>query len=178
MTEFTVNHVDKEGVQIAHWYLVHTKPQQEPRALQNLERQGYVCFYPKLITEKIKRGSLGLAEAPLFPRYLFVQSDPHQSMAPIYSTQGVSRLVRFGLDPAHVSHSLISLLQHGQNALEASPQRLFLAGEHLLLTQGPFAGFSAIYQMKDSDQRVIVLIEMLGRISPLKVAPHILRKVA
>ena len=164
--------------QALHWYLVHTKPQQELRALQHLERQGYICFYPKLITEKLKRGALALVDAPLFPRYLFVQSDPKQSMAPICSTQGVSRLVRFGLDVAHVSHSLIALLKNGQNSLEASPQSLFSVGEHLLLTEGPFAGFSAIYQIKDSDQRVIVLIEMLGRMSMLKVAPHMLQKIA
>ena len=180
MTELTVNNADedKDGVQTSHWYLIHTKPQQELRALQNLERQGYVCFYPKLTTEKLKRGALALVEAPLFPRYLFLQSDPRQSMAPIYSTQGVSRLVRFGVEAARVDPTLIKLLKNGQTSLEESPKRLFAAGDNLLLTEGPFAGFSAIYQMKDSDQRVIVLIEMLGRVSRLKVAPHILRKAA
>ena len=60
MTELTVNNADEDkyGVQTSHWYLIHTKPQQELRALQNLERQGYVCFYPKLTTEKLKRGAL------------------------------------------------------------------------------------------------------------------------
>ncbi len=184
MTELAVNNADEDKdevqdkAQTAHWYLIHTKPQQELRALQNLERQGYVCFYPKLTTEKLKREVLALVQAPLFPRYLFVQSNPNQSMSPIYSTQGVSRLVRFGVEAARVAHTLIEILQNGQTSLEESPQRLFTVGEQLLLTEGPFAGFSAIYQMQDSDQRVIVLIEMLGRMSKLKVAPHMLRKLA
>ena len=37
-----------------HWYLIHTKPRQELRALENLERQGYECYLPLLPTEKIQ----------------------------------------------------------------------------------------------------------------------------
>ena len=38
------------------WYVVHTKPRQEDKALLNLERQGYRCYLPRLTVEKIRRG--------------------------------------------------------------------------------------------------------------------------
>ncbi len=78
-----------------HWYLVHTKPRQEKCALQNLEQQGYQCYLPTLLSERLRLGSLTVRDEPLFPRYLFIrlgQGPATQSWAPIRSTKGVSRL--------------------------------------------------------------------------------------
>ena len=37
-----------EGNPLMHWYVIHTKSQQEQRALLNLEQQGYECYLPLL----------------------------------------------------------------------------------------------------------------------------------
>jgi transcriptional antiterminator RfaH len=82
-----------------HWYLVHSKPRQERLALENLERQGYQCYLPVLPTEKMRRGSLTIADEALFPRYLFIRLGNDLSdkgWGPIRYTTGVSRLVSFG----------------------------------------------------------------------------------
>jgi len=74
-----------------NWYLIHTKPRQENAALLNLEQQGYECYLPILLAEKLRQGSLSVIEEPLFPRYLFIRLDPSggsQSWAPIRSTRG------------------------------------------------------------------------------------------
>ncbi len=85
-----------------HWYLVHTKPRLEKCALDNLDRQGYQCYFPTIPFEKLRQGLLTVADEPLFPRYLFIrlgQGDSAKSWAPIRSTKGVSRLVSFGIEP-------------------------------------------------------------------------------
>ena len=35
------------------WYVIHAKPRQEARALENLERQGYEAWLPMLTVQKI-----------------------------------------------------------------------------------------------------------------------------
>lgn len=162
-----------------HWYLVHTKPRQEKCALQNLGQQGYVCYLPTLPTEKLRQGVLTIADEPLFPRYLFIQlgwGKSAKSWNPIRSTKGVSRLVSFGVEPAKVDDQLIDLLKSRQEELQAEPERLFTSGERVRLTDGPFAGIEGIYQMADGERRAMVLIELLGKLVPLRVSPANLHK--
>jgi len=162
-----------------HWYLVHTKPRQEKCALENLQRQGYPCYLPTLPSEKLRQGNLTLADEPLFPRYLFIrlgQDDTAQSWMPIRSTKGVSRLVRFGVEPAKVADGLIELLRAQEAAAQGEPVRLFKPGQWVRLGEAPFAGLEGIYQMAEGERRVMVLIEILGKQVRVPVAPCSLRK--
>ena len=163
-----------------HWYVVHTKPRQEQRALLNLEQQGYSCYLPTLAVEKIRQDALAVEDEPLFPRYLFIQLDATQSgksWSPIRSTKGVSRLVTFGAEPAKVDPQLIDTLRQRPADLSAEPQRLFNAGERVIITEGPFAGLEAVYQMTDGERRAMVLIELLSKPTRLTVLPAKLRRV-
>jgi len=164
-----------------HWYLVHTKPRQETCALENLRRQGYECYLPTVPSERLCQGLLTVADAPLFPRYLFIrlgQGDSAKSWAPIRSTKGVSRLVSFGIEPARVDDGLIELLRTREASVRTEPKRLFELGERVRLTEVPFAGIEGIYQMTDGERRVMVLIEILSKPVAVRVAPASLRKVS
>ena len=149
-----------------HWYLVHTKPKQEKRALDNLNQQGYQCFLPTIPSEKIYRGLITFVDEPLFPRYLFIRlgrGDSAKSWAPIRSTKGVSRLVSFGIEPALVDDGLVELLRTQEASVQTEPKRLFKPGERVRLTESPFAGIEGIYQMADGERRAMVLIEILSK---------------
>ncbi|WP_254873170.1 MULTISPECIES: transcription/translation regulatory transformer protein RfaH [Oxalobacteraceae] len=162
------------------WYLIHTKPRQENRALQNLEQQGYECYLPTLRAERLRQGMLEVADEALFPRYLFIrlgQGDSAKSWAPIRSTVGVSRLVSFGKEPAKVAESLINLLQAQENSVRIEPKRLYKAGERVRLTEGAFAGLEGVYQMADGEHRAMVLIELLSKSVTLRATTNSLRKV-
>ena len=162
------------------WYVIHTKPRQEQRALTNLLQQGYQCYLPMITLEKLSRGRLNLVQEPLFPRYLFICLDNSrhgQNWAPIRSTIGVSGLVTFGSTPAKIDAGLIELLYNQQAVLTAAPERLFHEGELLLVADGPFAGLEAIYQMQSGDNRAMVLIELMGKSAQMQIAPASLRKV-
>lgn len=164
-----------------HWYLVHTKPRQEKCALENLERQGFQCYMPTFSAEKLRSGSVVLAEEPLFPRYLFIRlglGQSAKSWAPIRSTKGVSRLVSFGVEPAKVTDSLVEALRGRELSVQAEPERLFKPGERVRLMEAPFAGIEGIYQMADGEFRVMVLIELLAKQVRVQVAPTNLCKVA
>lgn len=162
------------------WYVVHTKPRQEQRALVNLEQQGYGCYLPLLATERLRQGGLKVVQEPLFSRYLFISLDSGltgQSWAPIRSTLGVSRLVSFGAEPAKVDCTLIDALRSQDRAFSERPQRLFDHGEQVQIKDGPFAGLDAIYQMSDGESRAMVLIDILSKPVKLTLSPASLRKL-
>lgn len=162
------------------WYLIHTKPRQEKLALQNLEQQGYCCYLPLLIVEKLQQGRLVAVDEPLFPRYLFIQLDTHvgaKSWGPLRSTRGVSRLVTFGTDPAKIDAGLVAQLQAREIDLQAHPQKRFSQGDRVHLTTGAFAGLEAIYQMDDGECRAMVLIELLSQPVRVRVPVISLRAV-
>lgn len=164
-----------------HWYLIYTKPRQEKCALQNLEQQGYQCYLPLLPKEKLRQGALALSEEPLFPRYLFIklaQDFMAKSWSPIRSTKGVSRLVRFGAEPAKIDDALVDLLRAHEASVLGEPERLFRPGERVQLTKGPFAGIEGVYQMADGDRRVMVLIELMSKRVVVPVEIGVLRKLA
>jgi transcriptional antiterminator RfaH len=164
---------------MSDWYLIHTKIRQERVALENLERQGFACFLPLIRAEKLRRGTLQVVQEPLFPRYLFIRLGTgleSQSWAPIRSTVGVSRLVTFGQTPAKIEDELIAQLQIKTDSTEVQ-LRHFEPGEQVVVTDGPFVGVEAIYQMADAEGRVMVLLNILSKQVKMSLPPASIRKV-
>lgn len=164
---------------MSNWYLIHTKIRQERVALENLERQGFECFLPLIRAEKLRRGKLQILQEALFPRYLFIRLSTElesQSWAPIRSTLGVSRLVTFGQTPARIDEDLLTAIRF-QNEESEVVIRHFEPGEQVIVTDGPFVGVEAIYQIADGEGRVILLLNILSKQVKMKVAPTSVRKI-
>jgi len=144
-----------------HWYAIHSKPRQEERALENLQRQGFEAWLPMLTVEKVLRSKLVQVIEPMFSRYLFIRLDTEQTnWSPIRSTLGVSKLVSFGNRPAVVADELIEALQQ---LPEQAPQRLIQPGQQVKIVSGPLRGLEGIYQQADGELRAMVLIELLNK---------------
>ena len=162
------------------WYVVQTKSRQEHRALLNLENQGYPCYLPLKTRKKLHQNVSRVEQEPLFKNYLFISLDKSssgKSWAPIRSTYGVSRIVSFGPEPLKVQPDLIEIIKTFEKKLTATePEPLFCAGQRVLLTQGPFQGIEAVYELEDGDARSFVLIEILGKQTRLRVETGILNK--
>ena len=143
------------------WFVVHTKPRQEQRALENLQRQGFEAWLPMLTVEKLRRGRIEKVVEPMFSRYLFIRLDPELSnWSPIRSTLGVSKLVSFGNRPAVISDALIEMLR-GMPAQQ--PQRLLQPGQPVKFIDGPLRGLEGIYQQPDGEVRALVLVDLLSK---------------
>lgn len=163
-----------------HWYVIHTKPRQEKRALLNLETQGYRCFLPLMHRETIRLGVLDIHEEPLFARYLFIFLDStHEgkSWSPIRSTLGVSKLLTFGVDPARVDSQLIEILRARTQDIEHSPIKLHQSGDRVVITEGPFAGIEGVFEMTDGESRAMVLVELLSKVTRLKLPLNNISKI-
>jgi transcriptional antiterminator RfaH len=157
----------------AAWYVVHTKPRQEPRALENLQNQGYECFLPMMQVEKLRNRRLQVLSEPMFSRYLFIcLDDTTQNWSPIRSTLGVSNLVCFGHQPAKVPLEFIQFLKETPAKAVA---RIFSPGDAIKIVDGPLSGLEGIYQAHDSQARAFVLVDMLGKPQRLQILVEGLR---
>ncbi len=148
------------------WYAVLCKPRKEIVAEENLERQGFRIYLPRIQVPKRRRGQWQDVVEPLFPRYLFVNVDADQiSVAPIRSTLGVTGLVRFADRPARVPCEVIQALMNAADldtGLHKFGRPLFQPGDRVRFMEGPFAGLEGIFSLEKGEERAIVLLELLG----------------
>lgn len=148
------------------WYLVYCKPRQERVAVENLERQGYETYLPRVRETRRRAGQRVKVIAPLFPRYLFIHLDEEfDNWGPIRSTLGVVSLVRFGQLPARVPDELLDLLRRREDAegLQAIDPQPLKAGMRVRVASGSLAGYEGIFLAKTGRERVIVLLDILGK---------------
>ena len=148
------------------WYALYTKPHQETLVCRQLEDRGLEVFFPYV---EYDRGyGRGTRVEPFFPHYLFVHVD---LMAPEASTLqwliGVRGLVRIGEQPATLPDQVITRLRERlapyQEKILAKSEWLFKSGEQVEITEGPFAGFEAVFQHGLSGgHRVQILLNMMG----------------
>jgi transcriptional antiterminator RfaH len=153
---------------VMHWLLAYTKPRQERVAEEHLRRQGYDVLCPQLRVQKLRRRRWTLLEEPLFPRYLFVGATDEQSWAPVRSTAGVASLVRFGGQVAEVPLELIKGLRNAAEEPQAV-RPLFKQGQKVRIVTGDFATLEGVFDMAGGDERATVLLDLLGRQSPVRV---------
>lgn len=163
-----------EPAGIERWYAVCCKPRQEAVAEENLLRQGFHVYLPRIRMRQRRRGQWLDAVEVLFPRYIFIRIDPlRRSTATIRSTRGAVGLVRFGGQPAVVPDAVMDALKQREDAasgLHEDQRPLFSAGEAIKLVDGPLAGMEGIFTQKDGDKRVIVLLELLGKANKVTVS--------
>ena len=146
------------------WYLIKTKPRQEIKAKKNLENQGYRAFCPMV---KINNQLV-----VLFPGYLFVQlNEKTQNWLPINSTKGVSHFVKFGLNFAKVPNRVIEFIKTNQHITAGKLNNLnkFKPGDKVQISDGAFNNYMAIFKCYKSDERVILLMNLLGREQSLSI---------
>jgi transcriptional antiterminator RfaH len=154
------------------WYLVHSKPRQEVTAKENLERQGYHIYLPLLRTPRRRMGRRVIRIEPMFPRYFFIHlNTATDNWAPIRSTIGVSTLVRFGTTPTPVPDDLVETLRERDDAsgVQDIPLHEFQPGQKVRIEEGPFMGYEGIFLAKTSQERVMVLLDIVGRTARARV---------
>jgi transcriptional antiterminator RfaH len=148
------------------WYVIYTKAKSESIASENLQRQNYYTYLPKVEIVKRRQGRLSPLISPFFPRYLFIQMDiKTDNWAPIRSTRGVCGVVKFEGIPKEVPTRLIQALKNNENSeqLQNITQSSWKEGDVVAIEQGPFSGYSCIFQGHRSSDRIAVLLDIIGK---------------
>ena len=116
---------------------------------------------------------------PLFPGYMFVALDPESGpWKQINSTVGVSKLISFGDQPSPIPPDLISGLMLRCDAdSKLLPPKQLSKGDAVQIFTGPFANYIAKVEMIDAEQRVWVLMELMGQVTRISMDPDQLQTV-
>lgn len=151
------------------WYAVRCKPLQDARAEDHLRNQSYEVFRPRVRLRRRYGGRIRQAVESMFPGYLFIRLDrEREDWAPIRSTRGVTGLVRLGGHTPAVPEPVIDELRRRADeenciVLEAD----YRPNERVRITEGPLAGYEALFASRSGEERVIVLLEIMQRIQRL-----------
>jgi transcriptional antiterminator RfaH len=125
---------------------------------------------------KRRRGRWQDVVEPLFPGYLFVELDLGlDDPAPIRSTRGVSGLVRFGGHPRAMPSGVVeALIAAAGRADDGAVRRewLFAAGDPVEVIDGPLAGLHGVFLAPSGNDRVRLLLELLGREHNVVLSRH------
>ena len=146
------------------WYLAQLKPTALRIAEQNLRRQGFEVFMPRL-QETVRKARFETQLAPLFPGYVFVGTPADDAnTSAIRSTRGITQLVKSGDRVAPLPTHIIEELQGRCDAdgiYSLKPN--FTSGDAVEVTGGAFAQYFGTVHELPSEDRVWVLLDVMGR---------------
>ena len=150
-----------------HWYVARTQAMAEFKAQHHLERQGFTVYLPRYRKMRRHARRTDWIHVPLFPRYLFVRMDVRRApWLAIRSTIGISHLVCNGDLPAMVPDGVVDEIKGHESEsglVEIGRKIPFKNGEVVQITAGAMCDQVGLFDCETDDERVIVLLDMLGR---------------
>lgn len=149
------------------WYVVRTKPRAEDTVLSHLRRQDFEAFLPRFLKTRRHARRVDRVASPLFPGYLFVSFNLEQARwRSIFGTIGSSGLICHGDRPAPVPEGVVEEIiarQDESGHVLLHPEHGIKQGQSVEILDGPLAEARGIFECMDSKERVIVLLNLLGR---------------
>tara|TARA_B100000787_G_scaffold144369_1_gene114195 strand:- start:243 stop:743 length:501 start_codon:yes stop_codon:yes gene_type:complete len=147
------------------WFILQFKSNSHHQATKNLNRQGFETFLPLHDTTSRKSSRFINTSKPLFPGYMFIRFDKAESeWHKINNTYGVSRLITFNSIlksiPTIFVYSLMK--RYALSGKLLSIQKL-KKGDQVTVLTGPFANFIATVEKYEADQRIWILMDLMGR---------------
>ena len=147
------------------WFILQFKSNSHHLAAKNLNRQGFETFLPLHETTSRRLSRFINTSKPLFPSYMFIKFDRAETeWHRINNTYGVSRLITFNsilksIPTIFVDH----LMKRYDLSGKLIPIQKLKKGDHVTVLKGPFANFIATVEKYEADQRIWILMDLMGR---------------
>jgi transcriptional antiterminator RfaH len=158
------------------WFAIQTRVGKESYARAQFERQAFEVYLPRILQRCSHAGKISWQERPFFPGYLFLHLAPEeQRWTTIRSTYGAIGATRFGNCYPPVPDTVIQALQmrHNDSGLislpSSGPELPFKVGEKVRVIHGPMSDIEAVFQCMKGRDRVLVLMNLLGRRSKVEL---------
>jgi transcriptional antiterminator RfaH len=147
------------------WFILQFKSNSHHLAAKNLNRQGFETFLPLHGVTSRKLSQFINTSKPLFPGYMFIRFDRTESeWHKINNTYGVSRLITFNSILKSIPTSFVdSLMKRYDLSGKLLPILKMGKGNKVEILEGPFANFIATVEKYESEQRIWLLMDLMGR---------------
>ena len=156
------------------WYCAYTQPRMEFWARSNLWERGFEVYLPVHRRRRSHARRVDWVSAPLFPRYLFVEVDfDAGERRGVASAPGVAHLVAFGERPATVAPEIVAEIRAREDASgHIDVRKAWTPGEAVTVRHGALCEQAGLFQAIDDGQRVVVLLNLLGRQVRVRLPEH------
>ena len=149
------------------WYAVQTRSTMEMWAQANLRERGFETYLPLYRKRRSHARKVDYRLVPFFPGYLFVDASFElQSIRAVNYAPGVIGVVSFGSRPAVVADHVIDEIRcrEGEDGC-IQPQHVhkLVSGQRVRIEQGVLSNHVGLFQCDTDEQRVVVLLSILGR---------------
>lgn len=178
------------------WYVVQRFGRSDQAALRVFEEYKIEAYYPKILTlRKISRRQMSARQrasgvevrkpvpTALFPGYIFMQVDARDPrIRPVFEIAHVGGLVCRSGAPVWMPDDVIAGIKSRENGDGLVPGKeslraVFNIGDHVLVTDGPFASFPGIVERGldvpieqfDPETRIRVAVDIFGRATPVEL---------
>ena len=163
------------------WFVIHTKPNEEKKAFENLINQKFTCYMPMYSKEIISKNKIKIIPSPLFSRYLFIEVNDksiQKNIGLIRSTLGVQQLLKTGENPTKIDTEIIMELKRAEKDRSKKIKKHFKQGEIVEIQSGPYKGIKAIFECEDSDERAILFFELMKKSTKISVNKINIKKIS
>ena len=152
------------------WFILQFKSNSHHQATKNLNRQGFETFLPLHDITSRKLSRFINTSKPLFPGYMFIRFDRTESdWHKINNTYGVSRLITFNSILKPISTRFVdNLMKRYDLSGKLLPTQKLKKGDQIKISKGPFANFIATVETYETDQRIWILMDLMGRKSKIQ----------
>jgi transcriptional antiterminator RfaH len=147
------------------WFVLQFKPNSHYQATKNLNRQEFETFLPLHDITLRKASRFVTITKPLFPGYMFVSFDKADTKwHKINNTYGVSRLLTYNSTLKSISSTFVdNLMKRYDSSGKLIPILKMRKGDKVKILEGPFANFIAQVEKYETEQRIWVLMDLMGR---------------
>ena len=153
------------------WFILQFKSNSHHLAAKNLNQQGFETFLPLHDTTSRKLSRFMSTSKSLFPGYMFIKFDRAESQwHKINNTYGVSRLITFNSLLKSIPTKFVdSLMKRYDSSGKLIPIQKLKEGDRVKILKGPFADFIASVENYESEQRIWVLMDLMGRTTKIQI---------
>jgi transcriptional antiterminator NusG len=163
------------------WYVVHTYSGREKKVKETIERLiggsgredkfGRVLIATEDVAE-MKKGEKTVSKRKLFPSYLLIEMEMNnETWGLIEDVPGVTHFVGGGRKPFPIPQKEVDRILGRMEKKEGIiPEVPFTIGEHVRVTDGPFADFTGVVDEINPERgKIKVLVSIFGRETPVEL---------
>ena len=158
-----------------HWLVIRYKVNQLKRVEHNFKNQNLKFYSPKITKELYK--TRALKEIILFPGYGFIKNGI-EFIHSIKYTKGVLDVLQFGNNFAFIGNDKINELVDAEKLSKEKPFREdFFENDRIIIEDGPLKGHITKILSLSANERVNVLINILGSLKEIQIPKNIIKKI-